>query len=193
VYGSANTCHTLAELGVADERLHELAAGECFRVGPFAVEAMAAVHATLLRRPILAGPPPSVLSSPPRLREYRMDVDLSFRIEIESYRLLDWSSESTQGAIAADMLLVKPFGTREYYRKLVGTVRPSVVVPIHWDDFFRPLSKPVRPMMRYPRWRIPPLRRLDLEEFRAVIASVAPGTPVFVPRMFEEYELGALL
>jgi L-ascorbate metabolism protein UlaG (beta-lactamase superfamily) len=193
VYGSANTCHLLAILGVPGERLHEVAGGACFRTGPFAVEALAALHSTLLGRPILAGAAPSTLSSPPRLREYRMDCDLSFRIHVQGYRLLDWSSETSQGAVPADVLLVKPFSARAYYGDLLGAVRPRVVVPIHWDDFFRPLSKPVRPMMRYPRWRIPPLRRLDLDEFRVVIASVAPQTPVFVPRMFEKYELSDLL
>ena len=141
----------------------------------------------------LHGPAPSALSSPPRLREYRADANLSFRIAVEGYQLLDWSSETATGAVSADVLLVKPFGAWADYDELLGAVQPRVVIPLHWDDFFRPLSKPVRPMMRYPRWRIPPLRRLDLEEFRGVIASVAPGMPVFVPRMFEEYELAHLL
>jgi L-ascorbate metabolism protein UlaG (beta-lactamase superfamily) len=31
-----------------------------------------------------------------------------------------------------------------YYRHTVGEVRPELVVPIHWDDFFQPLSEHLR-------------------------------------------------
>ena len=36
----------------------------------------------------------------------------------------------------------------EFFRETIGKVEPDTVIPIHWDNFFRPLSKPVRGMPR---------------------------------------------
>jgi len=35
-----------------------------------------------------------------------------------------------------------------YYEQIVESVGPELVIPIHWDDFTRPLTQPLRPMPR---------------------------------------------
>jgi L-ascorbate metabolism protein UlaG (beta-lactamase superfamily) len=189
VYGSANTCHLLEVLGAARSRLHLLAAGDCLQMGPFGVEVLPAIHTRILGRPFLVGPLADELHPPLRLLDYRMDVDFSFRVSAGSYTLLDWSSESAEGATPADVLFVKPFGTRTYYAELLDAARPQLVIPIHWDNFLRPLSKPLRPMMRPPVWSLRPLRRVDLSAFRRMLGELAPDVDVFVPEMFRAYDL----
>jgi len=36
----------------------------------------------------------------------------------------------------------------DYYDQVVESVQPSLVIPIHWDDFTRPLTEPLRPFPR---------------------------------------------
>ena len=75
------------------------------------------------------------------------------------------------------------------YAHLLSNVRPQTLVPVHWDDFFRPLTKPVRTGLLPPQRRLPPLRRLDLGELRQVVARAAPDVAVFVPEMFRQYDI----
>jgi hypothetical protein len=74
-----------------------------------------------------------------------------------------------------------------YYRELLAAVQPQLVIPLHWDDFFRPLHKPLRPFYRPPRLALPPLQRIDLNQFKSVVARNAPLARVLVPELLESY------
>jgi hypothetical protein len=106
---------------------------------------------------------------------------------------LDWSSEQIHSAPPADVLFVKPHQEQAYYEALLGVVQPRVLIPIHWDDFMRPLSQPLRPMLKPPRLAFPPLARVDLTAFRQMIKRIAPQTKVFLPEIFHLYELSEFL
>lgn len=189
-YGSPNTCKLLRALGIAHERVRQIGAGDRLALGTFTVEVLPAEHLRILGRPVLAAAVPETVQAPLRLRDYRMDSDFSFLIEADGLRLLDWSSATAEKAPRADVLFVKPFGAeRVSYVELLRAVRPRVVVPIHWDDFFRPLFRPLRPSFAPPVWRWPPLRRVDLAAFRKATEWAAPGVRVFVPEIFRTYEL----
>lgn len=194
VYGSPNACQLLTICGVPSARLHPIAAGDRMRCDPFQVEVLPAVHGTILGRPIFTGPVAANLRPPLRLRDYRMDLTFSFLLRAAGYRFLDWSSDRIEPAVPADVLFVKPHSPhRAYYAELLRTARPRLVVPMHWDDFLRPLSRPVRPMWRRPAWSVRPVRRVDLVEFRRLIQDLSPHTTVFVPEMFRTYDLRQLL
>jgi L-ascorbate metabolism protein UlaG (beta-lactamase superfamily) len=195
VYGSPNTCALLRRLGLAPECVHTLADGDHVRLDEVGVEAevVAAVHGKVLGRPIFTGPLSSDLRPPLRLRDYRMDVDFSFLLRTATCRLLDWSSERAEGAVPADVLFVRPFGTHKYFERLLRLVQPRLVIPIHWDDLYRPLSKGLRPMIGPPQWSLPPLRRVDLAAFQRMIQQVAPHARAFVPERFRVYDLGDLV
>ena len=190
VYGSANTRQFAVACGVSEERVRLIRAGDQLRAEPFRIEVLPAIHATLLGQPIFAGAMPRHPRLPPRLRDYRMDADFSFLLEIAGLRLLDWSSERAESAISADVLFIKPHHAQQaFYRDVLSAVRPRLVIPIHWDDFLRPLSRPLRPSFGFPAWSIPPLRRVDLNRFRQLIERFAPETTVFVPDIFRRYDL----
>lgn len=55
-----------------------------------------------------------------------------------------------------------------YWRETVGALSPSVVRPVHWDAFWRPLTKPLRPLPRR-------IDRLDLtmREFTRLAGTAA--------------------
>lgn len=189
-YGSPNTCKLLRALGIAEERVRQVDVGDRLALGAFAVEVLPAEHLRICGRPVLVGAVPETLRAPLRLRDYRMDCDFSFLVTAGGLRLLDWSSATAEGAPRADVLFVKPFGAeRAAYVELLRAVRPRVVVPIHWDDFFRPLSRPLRASFAPPAWGWRPLGRVDLGAFRRATERAVPGVRVFLPDIFRSYEL----
>jgi L-ascorbate metabolism protein UlaG (beta-lactamase superfamily) len=192
-FGSPNTCQLLAILGVPAERLHEIKAGDQLTLGTFQVEIFSAEHGLVLGRPFASGPLAAHLRPPLRLRDYRMDSCFSFLIEVGGLRFLDWSSERAIAAPPADVLAVSPHRERLYYEALLRVVQPRVVIPIHWDDFMRPLSQPLRPMLKPPRLAFPPLARVDLAAFGQLVKQVAPAAQVFIPEVLRLYKLRGIL
>ncbi len=75
-----------------------------------------------------------------------------------------------------------------FYEALLHAVRPRLVIPIHWDDLFRPLDRPLRPALSPPTWRAP-LRRMNPGAFARLVAALSPTTRVLVPELFHGYEL----
>ncbi len=37
---------------------------------------------------------------------------------------------------------------KKYWHEVIDATHPKLVIPIHWDDFFRPLNQPLLPMLR---------------------------------------------
>ena len=191
--GSTNVCRLLAAAGVPASQRREIAAGDRLTLGEFSVDVLPAEHLTVLRRPVLARPLPADLPSPPRARDYRADVCFSFRIETGGYRLLDWASERAEPAPPSDVLFVKAGKEDAYYRALLATTRARLVVPVHWDDFGRSLTRPLRPLLLPPVWAWPPLRRVDLAALQSSLERVAPHAELLRPAVLQACDLGDLL
>lgn len=190
--GSPNSCRLLSILGVPEDQIHPIQSGEEFPLGEFLIQVFPARHGTAFGRPVFSGLLPHDLHPPLRVRDYRMDVNFSFLIEAGGYRLLDWNSEDPEPAVQADVLFVGPQRKPGYYDALLRQVRPRIVIPIHWDDFFRPLSRPLRPLFTPPNWTLPPLHYMRLAEFKHTLRKVAPTARVFLPELFQSYKLDHL-
>ncbi|MHB1162770.1 MAG: MBL fold metallo-hydrolase [Chloroflexota bacterium] len=190
--GSPNSCRLLTLLGVPEDRIQEIRADDRLELGGFQIQVFRAQHSTLFQKPIIKGLLPAGLQPPLRPRDYRMDVAFSFLIETDGHRLLDWHSATPDPAVPADVLFVGPDQQPLYYEALLAQVRPKVVIPIHWDDLFRPLSLPLPPMPATPAWALPPLQRVDLTRFRRTIRRIAPTTRVFIPETLRRYDLQQL-
>lgn len=185
--GSPNTCQLLAVCGVPQQQIREIKVGDHLTLGSFRVRVLPAQH---IRTPgFLPGPLPPNLQPPLRLRDYRMDRCFSFLIEVGGLRLLDWCGIRSEPAPPADVLFVAPYGANSFYKALLHATRPRLVVPVHWENFFRPLSKPVRPYFKPPRWAFPPLERIEPRRFRSLIEGISPEVRVLFPEMFSGYDL----
>jgi L-ascorbate metabolism protein UlaG (beta-lactamase superfamily) len=187
--GSANTCRLLALSGVPADHVREIDVGDRLALGDFRVQVLPAEHPMFWGWLPFSGPLRSGLHPPLRARDYRIGRCLSFLIEIAGHRLLHCPGPP----LPADVLLVKPVGTRLHYESLLRGVRPRIVIPIHWDDFGRPLSKPVRPMLAPSGQLIPPLKRIDPAQFKHMIEHGAPGTNVLIPEILCPYDLNELM
>jgi hypothetical protein len=116
-----------------------------------------------------------------------MDACYTFRIQAGGQALLAGNHPAH-----ADVLFISPYHPRAYLEPLFHAVSPRLVVPIHWDDFTRPLSQPLRPMLLTRRQGLtgwPPIRRLGLDGFAAMVRDFLPGARVLLPEIFRAYPL----
>ncbi|MGQ9683207.1 MAG: MBL fold metallo-hydrolase [Anaerolineae bacterium] len=191
--GSPNACKLLLAHGVLPAQVQPMAVGARLPLGPFAVEVLPGDHGRILGFPTPAGPLRTDLRPPLRALDYRMDACFGFLIEAGGVRVLAWGSERSAPAPEADVLLLGGHRPRAILAPLLAQVRPRLVIPLHWDDLFRPLSRGVRPMFAPPALRWPPLRRMDPKEMARVVAQVAPRVQVLVPQVRQMYALGEWL
>ena len=188
VYGSAFTCQLLGLHGIPASQTRRVVVGDHFDAGPFRVEVLPALHPPLpftrLYHATLPDYPPAAVRQL-RLSDYWMDVSYSFRIQTGRLTVLVGNHPSP-----ADLLFLAPYYAPEQLAAILRAVHPRRVVPIHWDDFTRPLSLPLRPMLVTPaqglRPIFPPLRRLDLSAFARLARSVLPRVEVETPEIFTQ-------
>ena len=190
-YGSLNACRLLRMHGVGPDRARVIRPGDDLGLGSFEVTVHRAQH---VRLPFFtAGPLRSDPTPPLRLRDYRMDGCLSFMVRVDGVRILDWGNAQAGPVVPADVLFIGAEWEARFYEQLLGRVRPAVVVTVHWDDFFLPLTQPMQPRYSSPRLAIPPLRRINLAEFRATVGEIQPRPTVLVPDPLRPYDLSALV
>jgi hypothetical protein len=121
-----------------------------------------------------------------------MDVCLSLLIQVEGIRLLRGRPRlGARGPI--DIFLVNPEASPAQVRRLLSNACKPIVVLVHWDDFFRSLSAPIRL-----RWGpAGPFRllpgRVHLPRVKRMIQGISPDARVIVPQMFQNYDLSAMV
>jgi L-ascorbate metabolism protein UlaG (beta-lactamase superfamily) len=177
-YGSPNTCQLLQLLGIPTSQVHEIHKGDQLSLGAYEVEVLAGQHSWIPFGGIFNGRLQQGLHPPLRAQDYRMDYCLGYRITVMGSRLLVCAAEPQP----AEVLFAVAQESSGYYLQLFRGVSPHTFVPIHWDNFTRPLSKPVRRFARpnrMPLWQLARLARQAL-----------PGVNVIIPEMFREYSLG---
>ncbi len=188
-YGSANTAAILSAHDVPSVNIHTIKPGDTFHEGPFSVEVFSGTHG-----PIAGGVPyQGILSNerkpPLRLRDYRMDCMLSYRVSAGGISILFWNTSSAANAPAADALVITLTRSPLRWKDVIAKVDPTVILPIHWDDFFAPLSRPLRPMMAPPRWGERLFRRMDPQEFARASEGFLPRGMVRIAGIFQPIEL----
>jgi L-ascorbate metabolism protein UlaG (beta-lactamase superfamily) len=192
VLGSENSCRLMATCGVPEDRIQQINVGDRLALGEFQVEVIPAKH---VRTPCpLQGPVAPGLVVPLRARDYRMDEMYSYRISVGRYRMVTDPGVDPEDGVAADVLFVHPYRKEGYYDVLLRRVRPRMVIPYHWDNIFRSLAKPLRPLpiLRLGRWASPPLARVN-SGFKRMVEGKRPGTRVLAPEVFCTYDLAQLL
>jgi hypothetical protein len=191
-YGSANTCAILRAHDIPPEQIKEIRPGDAFADGPFSIRVFAAVHGRIFGRVPYTNPLPKRLIPPLRLSDYRLDCELSFEVRTGSLTVLFWNRASPYGAPSADVLVITTERSPKAFGELLRAVQPKAVIPIHWDDFFRSLEKPIQPMIGLPGWTGRLFGRMDPHVFARALQREEPATQVIVPRIFDPIDLGIL-
>ena len=185
IYGSENTCALLTALGVPSSLLNIVKQWDSLALGDMDVDCFPFEHAQVPGYG--CGPLPRNLRPPLRARDYRMDYGLCFRIATGGASLLTDPGYGLDVNVSTDVLLTQPYHGKAYYRECLNLIHPKSVIPIHWDNLFSYDDE--RPYFMPPAFKWPPIKRINLDEFKAVIQGLSPSTSVIIPKKFETVEL----
>ncbi len=191
IHGSTNVCRIAALHGLPPAQIVPLDVGDRLDLGPFAVQVFPSEHMPVPGfgpKPLKPG-----LRAPLRAVDYQMDAAHSLLIEADEHRLLTDPGTRPGDAPQADLLLAYPHHDAAYFSALFRRVRPRAVLLTHWDDMWRPLSRPLRPTFAPPWQGFPPFRRVSLDRLRADVAQAAAqlelDTRAIVPHLLAPYPL----
>lgn len=189
VYGSDNTCKLLSYCEIPKEYILEIKAGDILNLGKFQVEVIHANHRNVLG--FSAGPLVYPLSPPFSARQYRMDNCFAFRISVDGISIMTdpGINNVAKNLRKADILFISVSYSEEYYKLLFEFINPKILIPIHWDNFFYPLSVPIRPYFKAPSKKFPFFKKVDLNEFREAIKKIDPKLKILIPEIFKLYDI----
>ena len=162
IYGSASALNVARGGGVPEDRLTAFAGGETFEAGDYRVSVLPSRHSkpTLLNND-LGHTIDAPLAQPARLRDYKEGGSFDFLVESGGKQYLIRPSfnyiEGQLDGVRADVLFLGIAGLAKadaeteakYFAETVEKVRPRLVIPIHWDNFFSPLDRPATGMPRF--------------------------------------------
>jgi L-ascorbate metabolism protein UlaG (beta-lactamase superfamily) len=155
VVGGESAANVGRGYGLPEDRLIVAVPGEPIRLGAYDVTLIESHHCPPDRFPGVISTP---LTPPVRVSAYRCGEAWSTLVHhrpSDRRLLIQGSAGFAAGALAGQSaevvyLSVGQLGLRprsylvDYWAETVRTVGARRAIPIHWDDFFRPLSKPLR-------------------------------------------------
>ncbi len=161
VYGSSSALNVCRGCDVPEDQLTEFRENETYVTGGFTVKVLRSLHSkpTILNND-LGQTIDEPLRQPARLRDYREGGSYDFYVEAEGKRYLIRPSfnyiEGQLDGYKCDVLFLGVAGLakadeeteRNFFRETVEKTEPKLIIPLHWDNFFSPLTKPVRGMPR---------------------------------------------
>lgn len=180
VHASAQGCELLHALGVPAEQIDVIHAGDVLSLGPWQAEVYASAHRVILGRVPATGPLRTPLHPPLRARDYRIREQFTLRITYGETRVLIVSGIDDEPALNTDVMAVGADASLSQLAAILGSAAPRIVLPNHWDDMFRPLSRPTRPMLNPSISPGQPLR-LDLTRWAQRVAAIVPDTRIITP------------
>jgi L-ascorbate metabolism protein UlaG (beta-lactamase superfamily) len=140
--------------GLGEDRIRVVAPGDTVTFGSFRLTWVLSDHCPPDRYP---GPITEPVVPPARVREYRCGEAWSLLVGHRSGRtaLIQGSAGFVPGSLAGHRADVAYLGVgqlgllpesylRAYWAETVEAVGARRVVLVHWDDFFRPLDRPLR-------------------------------------------------
>lgn len=189
IVGSSSARAVALGGGLSDAHIRVVRGGEQFDAGDFHVTVFRSRHSAGDRVPGNIAEP---LRPPASVKAYKEGGTYAFLIAHGGLRILVHASANfvpgMYRGVHADIVYLATGGlgaqtddfARAYWHEVVETTGAKLVVPIHWDDFLRPLDQPMLPLRRFmddiPRGmaRIAPLAKQDGVAIRTmpVIAPV---------------------
>ena len=159
IYGSGSAANVALGGGVPEERINIFEHGSSFTVGSYKISVLKSLHSkpTVFNND-LGQPVPEPLIQPAALRDYKEGGSYDFYIEHGEKKILIRPSfnyiKGQLDGIRADVLFLGIAGLskadedteRTFFAETVEKTGAKLVIPLHWDDFFSPLDRPVRGM-----------------------------------------------
>ncbi|MBT2369902.1 MBL fold metallo-hydrolase [Streptomyces sp. ISL-10] len=181
VVGTETTYHVLRSLGVDKAQISVVKGGEVLDFGGCTVEVVSSRHSRNANWSYFA---PGTLNTPPpqaprTISDLPEGDTLAFQLSVPDGPSVffmgasDFDERAVAGLRPDVLMAAVPAGraTHRYVPRLLGALGgPATVVPVHWDNFERPLSGPPQ---RDPA--------MDLDGFVAEVHRCSPASRVVVP------------
>lgn len=186
-YGSEDSARVARLEGLPESQIHTLQGGERVKVGDLTVEAIASRHSDIITNVMVNGQIPPWAQLPMRFWDYKHGKVFIYAIHWRGRTVYHFGSaeivDETFGDRQADVALLCLSGwkdNRTIFRRLADHLHPQVVVPMHHDDFFRPLEEGFHPgQLAFVTEGFPTIRR------------EMPESHLADPALFQEYRLTA--
>ncbi len=151
IVGSPTAANLCRGRGVPDSRIRTVSGGESLRFGPFTVQVFRSRHSRFLFGRVPADGTVDHPITAKRAWDYRVGPVLIYRILASGISLLvlgsaDLLDDELKDA-RSDILCPCVAGhqaTPGYISRVMQLVRPKVLIPIHYDNFFLPYEAGVR-------------------------------------------------
>ncbi len=184
-YGSSNTCAILRAHDVPAEQVNPTRVGDAISLDPFEVRVFPGKHGRMAGLLPFAGKLPARLDPPLRLSDYRMDTIFSFHVRAAQTSCLIWNTPDTSAIPQADILFFCPLWGERIGAAVAEAAQVKVLVPVHWDDFFSSLDRPLHPMVVPPGWRSPWIRRMEPRAFARAVNTLLPEVRILIPEILK--------
>ena len=162
VYGSSSALNVARGGAVREEQLQEFEADRTYRIGDYSVTVLKSLHSkpTILNNDI-GETIDSPLPPHSKLREYKEGGSYDFLVESHGRKYLIRPSfnyiEGQLDHCQADVLFLGVAGLGKadeetesrFFAETAEKVKSELIIPIHWDNFFSPLTKPANRMVRF--------------------------------------------
>lgn len=164
LYGSASTLNIARGAGLPENEMEQYQPGKPMRFGKFTVTILNSKHTPALK---ILGAKDDVgqnitepLHQPAKLKAYTEGGAYDVLIQHGKHSILIKASTNfvpdALDSVHADILFLgvatlskqDTIFQNNYYAQTVSKVHPQILIPIHWDNFFTPLSNILKP---YPK------------------------------------------
>jgi L-ascorbate metabolism protein UlaG (beta-lactamase superfamily) len=192
--GSESTANIAQGQNFPEDRIRLISGGETFTFGRFRITVIKSPHSPC---GLFMGDITKLVHPPAKVWAYKEGGNYSFLIEHDEARILIHPSANYDPGflnnVRADVVFLgigilgkqSDQFARDYWREVVHATGARVVIPVHWDDFTRPLDEPLHPM--------PPLLD-DVDRAMKIVLQLAEVDHVAVRFMpaFESVEVSQL-
>ncbi len=152
VYGAEDTLNCCRGFGVDEDQLVLLEPGRPFTEGPFALRGYRSQHSAFAFGRVPApGRIEAPLQTPARAWDWRVGEVLGLHLDHPLASIYHVGSadliEAEIEGVRADVVLCCTIGrhaTERFTERVIDALQPRLLIPCHWDQFWRPLDAPPR-------------------------------------------------
>ncbi len=157
VYGSRSTANLMQACGLPSAQVVEFEDKQTFEVGPFRITAVPSLHSPFAigAKVPYEGEIPCTCELPIKGKHYKCGQVFSYLIEVAGRTIYHLGSanliEDEIPKTRVDLLLVciaARFATKDFEQRMLRAIQPQVVMPMHYDNFFRAAGKTMKLLPR---------------------------------------------
>lgn len=151
LYASADALKVAGAEGLSVGQTRMIQPGDRFGVGDLEIEVVRSAHSEMFTQCLVGGDMPDRVQVPMRFHGYKNGPVLGFWIRWRGRAIFHCGSaqlvEASLPRGVPDVLLFCISGWRadpRIFERIAQALGPEVIVPMHHDDFFQPLSRPLK-------------------------------------------------